>query len=300
VKVLDFGIAKIKQGSNSGGTVQTKTGIIMGSPAYMSPEQCKDSADVDLRSDVYSFATIVYEMLAGRTPYVAASGTELLVMHLTETPRPLRKLAPDVPVPVEATIARALSRARDDRFDSMASFMGALSAAAGGGTAVLSSPWPPEDRPAATANPVSRVERTVALPTSTTFSRATGEVGARDSDESQMRATGSRRWPILVVGGVVASGLALFLLARPSRDPVPNAAASAASAVTRPVLPVRQEPSAIAALVALPSKLDAGAASPPVSKTPAPVKRERAASPETSPSPAAKKNRSVEDEWIGH
>ena len=67
VKVLDFGIAKIKHGSSSGGTVKTRTGIIMGSPAYMSPEQCKDSADVDLRSDVYSFATILYEMLAGRT-----------------------------------------------------------------------------------------------------------------------------------------------------------------------------------------------------------------------------------------
>jgi serine/threonine protein kinase len=126
VKVLDFGIAKIKHGSSSGGTVKTKTGIIMGSPAYMSPEQCKDSADVDLRSDVYSFATIVYEMLAGRTPYVAATGTEMLVMHLTETPPPLHELVADVPAHVEAAIVRALARARDDRFDSISAFLEAL------------------------------------------------------------------------------------------------------------------------------------------------------------------------------
>jgi len=100
----------------------------MGSPAYMSPEQCKDSADVDLRSDIYSFATIIYEALAGRTPHVAASGTEMLIMHLTEMPPPLRELVPDVPAHVEAAIMRGLARARADRFDSMASFVGALRA----------------------------------------------------------------------------------------------------------------------------------------------------------------------------
>jgi len=64
VKILDFGIAKIKRPGGTGGTMRTQAGLIMGSPAYMSPEQCKDSADVDLRSDIYSFATMMYEMLA--------------------------------------------------------------------------------------------------------------------------------------------------------------------------------------------------------------------------------------------
>jgi len=72
VKILDFGIAKIKRAGGTGGTLRTQTGLIMGSPAYMSPEQCKDSADVDLRSDIYSFAIIVYEMLTGRTPRTTA------------------------------------------------------------------------------------------------------------------------------------------------------------------------------------------------------------------------------------
>jgi serine/threonine protein kinase len=123
VKILDFGIAKIRRAGGTGGTLRTQTGLIMGSPAYMSPEQCKDSADVDLRSDIYSFAIIVYEMLAGRTPYVAASGTEMLLMHLTGTPPPLRELVADLPAHVEAAIKRALARARADRFDSMASFV---------------------------------------------------------------------------------------------------------------------------------------------------------------------------------
>ncbi len=117
--------------------MRTQAGLIMGSPAYMSPEQCKDSADVDLRSDIYSFATIIYEMLAGRTPYVAATGTEMLVMHLTGTPAPLRELVADVPAHVEAAIMRALSRAREDRFDSIAAFVGALRGDAGGGTTAL-------------------------------------------------------------------------------------------------------------------------------------------------------------------
>ena len=240
VKILDFGIAKIKGGTGTGGTVRTQTGFIMGSPAYMSPEQCKDSADVDLRSDIYSFATILYETLAGRTPHVAASGTELLIMHLTETPRPLRELAADVPAHVEAAIMRALARTRDDRFESMAAFLGALR---GDSLAVASSQASPaKDSPEARPRPkstvektalppatvaaansadvvMSGVERTAKLPADTTFSRATGEVGAAgESDETLPVESPPRRWPLFGVGGMVVAGLALLLALRFSRD----------------------------------------------------------------------------------
>ena len=126
VKILDFGIAKIRHSSDTDGTSRTQSGLIMGSPSYMSPEQCRDSADVDLRADVYSFAILIYKMLAGRTPYVGASGTEMLLKHLSETPPLLREWVPDVPAHVEAAVMRGLARARTDRFDSMASFVGAL------------------------------------------------------------------------------------------------------------------------------------------------------------------------------
>jgi serine/threonine protein kinase len=300
IKVLDFGIAKIKHSGSKGGTVKTQTGLIMGSPAYMSPEQCKDSADVDLRADIYSFATIVYEMLAGKTPYVATSGTALLVMHLTETPQPLRELVPDVPAQVEAAIARALSRARDDRFDSMAAFIGALSASAGGTTAVLDSPLRSVNRPAEITSPSSRVERTVALPASTTFSRATGEIGEADSDENMMRATRSRRWPFFVVGSAAVVGLAIFLLARPSHTPAPRATTRPASPVASPAEPVSLEPPASPAVV--PGTPDAGLATPAVANPPAANRRQRAAASDTKSSPTTKKQTegSSDEEWVAH
>ena len=113
-------------------------------------------------------------------------------MHLTETPRPLRELVADVPAHVEAAVTRALGRARDDRFDSITSFLGALQ---GGvpGTLVLGPSEPTKVLPAAKNNPELPVERTVVRPAATTFSRATGEVGA--ADEDLLFATARpRRW----------------------------------------------------------------------------------------------------------
>jgi len=267
VKILDFGIAKIKSGSRTGGTLRTQTGVIMGSPAYMSPEQCKDSADVDLRSDIYSFATIVYEMLAGRTPYVAASGTEMLIMHLTGTPPPLRELAADVPAHVEAASMRGLSRAREDRFDSIASFVGALRGEVGPSAAALDRPSPLEEMPAVGGRAVSRVEQTAAGQAITTFSRATGEVGAASGDDVLLEASRSRRWPIFAVGGVAAAGLVLFLLVRPSHNSAPPVTTSAtrAAASVGPVAPSQQEPTGNPSPVAptLPTGLDGGV-TPPV------------------------------------
>ena len=258
VKVLDFGIAKIKHGSSSGGTVQTKTGIIMGSPAYMSPEQCKDSADVDLRSDVYSFATIIYEMLAARTPHVGATGTEMLVMHLTETPRPVRELAPDVPAQVEVAVMRGLARARDDRFESIPAFLQALQGGLASGTVLLSQPEPAKIQPVSMAAAKALVARTAALPSATTFSRATGEVGAADDEDLPLARTRSRRWLPIAIGGVVVAGFGLFLLvpSKPSRDFTPRA--TPASEPVKVVEAVRQEIPTPTLPTALSVKPDAG------------------------------------------
>jgi serine/threonine-protein kinase len=268
VKILDFGIAKIRRVGGTGGTMRTQAGLIMGSPAYMSPEQCRDSADVDLRSDIYSFAIIVYEMLAGRPPYVAASGTEMLVMHLTATPGPLRELVANVPAHVEAAIKRALSRAREDRFESVAAFMGALRGEAG--AAAPSLPSPSGELPAFREIHVSGVERNAAAPSITTFSRATGEVRAEAIDEAPMEATRHRRWPVFAVGAAAVAGLALFLLVRPSHNSAPSATidtpnvATKAAAITG--LPSRPEPTGSPGQMAPvpPSGVDAGAAPPAV------------------------------------
>jgi serine/threonine protein kinase len=126
VKVLDFGIAKIQHRDGSDATVKTKTGLIMGSPAYMSPEQCRDSSDVDHRSDIYAMGVLVYEMLSGLPPFVAKSSAEVLVLQLSAAPPPLRSQCPEVPEHVEQTVLRALSKSRDDRYDRADYFIGAL------------------------------------------------------------------------------------------------------------------------------------------------------------------------------
>jgi serine/threonine-protein kinase len=240
VKILDFGIAKIKRAGGTGGTMRTQAGLIMGSPAYMSPEQCKDSADVDLRSDIYSFAIIIYEMLAGQTPYVAASGTEMLIMHLTATPGPLRGLAANVPVHVEAAVKRALSRSRDERFDSMASFMGALRGEAG--PAALERPSLSDEMPAVGANPASGSDRTPAGRTITTLSHAAAEARTAGGDGILSPTSRTRLWPLFVGGGAAAVGLVLFLALRPSHE----AASRPTPATARVAAP---EPAAVPAVV---------------------------------------------------
>jgi serine/threonine-protein kinase len=318
VKILDFGIAKIKRAGGTGGTMRTQAGLIMGSPAYMSPEQCKDSADVDLRSDIYSFATIMYEMLAGRTPYVAASGTEMLVMHLTATPAPVSELAADVPAHVEAAIKRALSRSRDDRFDSMEAFLGALRGGADAG--LFGRLSPSGELLAVGGSPVPGPERTVAVQSITTFSRATGEVGAGGSDDVLLQASRTRRWPVFVIGGAAVAGLVLFLLVRPSHNSAPPAptgtsrVATGAAAIAG--VPVPQAPTGNPGQVAPvpPSGVDSGVAPPgsagalPASKAPNVVvpsvvdglrpSARRRVHPSAAPAPV--ENRRTENPWLVH
>jgi serine/threonine-protein kinase len=263
VKILDFGIAKISSRSGTGGTMRTQTGLIMGSPAYMSPEQCKDSADVDLRSDIYSFAIIVYEMLTGRPPFVAASGTEMLVMHLTATPPPMRPLVADLPAPVEAAIMRGLARARDERFDSVASFVAALRGEAGRGSAVLNRSSS-EEMQAVGQNPAGP---TVVLEAATTFSRARAEVTATAGDEVVLASGRARRWPFFAASGaaVVAGVVVVFLLLRPSQE----AASPLTSGPLKVAIPDLAVPAVAtarpdaAAAVVLPSKTESPA-EPPV------------------------------------
>ena len=307
VKILDFGIAKIRGGTASGGTLRTQTGMIMGSPAYMSPEQCKDSADVDHRADIYSLATILYEMLAGRTPYIAASGTELLIMHLTETPPPLQELAKDVPAQVAAVIMRGLARERSDRFDSMADFISVLRDEPPATTA--KPPGVPEIVSTGESVSTVRPERTLARSASTTFSRSTGEIDAKSSDHALLAAARPRRWIAFAAGGATLMGVALFLHMRPSHHPAYQAATSSAATksatppapaapVAPPVVIIPESVEHVAP--AMPSiKTDAGAAPPAAVARPAAKKRRRAVARKRDAVPSTNQGRS-EEEWLAH
>ncbi len=107
-KILDFGIAKLARGQT--GLVRTHTNMVMGTPIYMSPEQCKGGKHVDGRADVYALGVILFEMVAGRTPFVAEEGGEYIGMHLFKAPPALSSLAPTVSPGLEKAVSLMLRK----------------------------------------------------------------------------------------------------------------------------------------------------------------------------------------------
>ena len=120
--VTDFGIARAAQGD----TRLTVTGVAIGTPAYMSPEQALGERELDGRSDIYSLGVIGFQLLAGETPFKASNTPAMLVKHVSESPRPLAMLRPDVPAPLASAIARALAKKPEDRWPDATAFREAL------------------------------------------------------------------------------------------------------------------------------------------------------------------------------
>jgi TolB-like protein len=140
--VADFGIARALGGRTGGGADGrtepglTETGMSLGTPAYMSPEQASGERELDQRTDIYSLGCVLYEMLAGEPPFTGPTAQVVLTRRFTEAPRPLRQVREAVPAEVEAAVAKALARSPADRFESTAEFgraleLGATAAGAG-------------------------------------------------------------------------------------------------------------------------------------------------------------------------
>ncbi len=122
VKVLDFGISKVR----SGGDRLTQAGQIIGTPHYMSPEQAQGELNLDHRSDVYSFGAIMYEMFTARLPYEGDSVQKILVQLLTEEPPPPRTRRPDLAEDIEAVILKCMNKDPALRYQTMAELDAAI------------------------------------------------------------------------------------------------------------------------------------------------------------------------------
>jgi serine/threonine-protein kinase len=180
--VADFGIALALE--HAGGARLTRTGITLGTPSYMSPEQAAGDRRVDARTDVYALGAVLHEMLAGESPFAAASRQEMLQKVMHEPAVALATRRSDVPSSLDAAIRRALAKQPDDRFQSAGAFAAALTVPAWRGAESASASW----------GSTSPVEERV-------------RAGGGDAGASRGRMV-SARTAVLALGIVLAVGLA--------------------------------------------------------------------------------------------
>src|SRR3954464_3565823 len=145
VKVLDFGIAKIRDGAADMGTgyTTTKTGVVVGTPQYMSPEQAmgKSGEAIDGRSDIYSLGCALYEMLTGQLPFESETPVGLLIHHIQTTPMPPHQRAPQqrIPYALSMVLMKAMEKEKDHRYQSAEEMIEALDQALHATTATMGS-----------------------------------------------------------------------------------------------------------------------------------------------------------------
>jgi len=128
--VVDFGIGRAITAAQGDGERLTETGIAVGTPGYMSPEQATAEQDLDGRSDIYSLGCVAYEMLAGHPPFLGTTSREVIARHMLDAVPPLRAARPGVPEAIEQAVGRALAKVPADRFATAAQFAQALAAPA--------------------------------------------------------------------------------------------------------------------------------------------------------------------------
>ena len=214
VKVLDFGISKIKS-AEAEQVRMTKTGQLVGTPLYMSPEQARGETDIDRRVDVYAMGVILYEMLTGAPPFDGRNYFELLWKHGNESAPAMKEVNPNVYIPeaVEAVVMRALAKDRDARFETMAELEAALAEAAPEVPTLSPLPSLPPERPSTSAGAVvpksgsksksAAVAATQDEPPAEDIAHArTEELSASAEREAPVAAALPQRsmWPMVALG----------------------------------------------------------------------------------------------------
>jgi serine/threonine protein kinase len=246
-KILDFGICKVGMDDPK----LTQSGSIIGTPVYMSPEQCCGARDVDHRADIYAFGCLLFHMLTGRPPFVGDVTGELIVAHLEQDPPAPSRYVAELPTAIDALLLRCLAKAPGDRYPSMTELhrvLGDLHAAVAGSETAVARVRP--------AMPLGRGFRSVydanvaALVDASHCGRASPNCGAVSPDRDagarkvlmtpRMRPTPSET----ALSGLVPGPTAPTQLILPPVSPPPLSAASTAltQLISPPVPPPRLSP----------------------------------------------------------
>src|SRR5262245_43935698 len=214
VKLLDFGIAKMTEVAE-GDRKLTRTGMLFGTPEYMSPEQARGEPQVDARVDIYAMGCILFQLVTGRVPFEAENFMGVLSLHLTEPPP---QIPPEVfdrigaPRELAAVIAKALEKDRNARFQTIEEFANTVRTVCGdplpsGSTAMPKQRAPSVPAPANTTSKVS-VPATTPVPNSRVRTQWTGNLSVPQEDDVQPRPPKSKA-PFIVAGAVIIAGGAI-------------------------------------------------------------------------------------------
>jgi serine/threonine-protein kinase len=265
-KLLDFGIAKLADGRPAS-VGMTQTGMVLGTPTYMAPEQCRGSGTIDARADLYALGCVFYEMLTGRPPFVADGMGELMAAHLTTVPDRVRVHAPWIGPVVDDIVMKLLAKSRDDRFASAKELLDAL-----GGAAQDAS-----GRPLALVTPI----RLAAAQAPTTLSSAAGSVAAAPASGDAHRRR--RRVGVAALLAVtVATVLASVAVVHRGHDDRAASAGEPTPASAPPQPTTAQSPPTPPVGVAVDAAPAPAAASPDAAMVPDPAS---VASPISTPTP---------------
>jgi serine/threonine-protein kinase len=228
-KVLDFGVSKVSKQNAS--TTLTREGSVLGTPAYMSPEQAQGLADVDARSDVWSVGAILYECVTGRLPFDGATYEQMIVRICGSSPTPVRDIVPSAPERLCDVIARCMRRDRDERIASARELL------------TLLCPDAPSYPSHADSSQRTRPVRAASAFGTDSTVEAPGVLLGTTATGRRRKASSPPTPAILVALGVLVATAALAMWSRPSADtdsPSSGASSTTAAAVDTQSAPAAQ------------------------------------------------------------
>ncbi|HBB95745.1 MAG TPA: hypothetical protein DC054_10175 [Blastocatellia bacterium] len=238
-KVLDFGIAKIQQAEGARDVDITAANLVIGTPQYMSPEQCSQSGPIDARSDIYSFGIIIYEMLAGRVPFTGESPTMIMMKQVQDPPPSILEIRPEVGTGLAQVISKALAKQPADRFQTAGELSEAVADAAKASESSELTAAPPTvaSVPVPAADDLDEVTLVQPRQADEATVVRTHEAAPFEPAVAEAPLANVRPWRILVPAAVVLVAVfaVVFFLTRGSgQTPGPNANVSQSGLLPNP------------------------------------------------------------------